>query len=587
MTYGALDDIQKNCHTVSQYGYRHSKLLQALSVLIYNKSVACSELLHENLPILFCSPSFVLKRRIPKHFPFLTLPGILTDEALEKRHFERFGWSVKRNLGPLQFVQDSTRVRELVKVSTSANAMIGFKAFINECKEWQFYVTYKSLPDIKAAFLNNHKASYVLLGLYTALFPGVPPVIACIIPHDNCFFLDDLRQWMDILISYWEKEKLPVIHAGSDYDSKNVNYIEYLAMGDLPDEKIIALDIPQWTVFARKANHHYLLNINGDGKHGLKLGRAQILHVDNLIASLWGALLQYFEDIRSNFSSNLTKNSVDPNDRQDVDEVMAILAEPARRLVYKESGNFALIVYTFICQSIYDVYYSSNSALPITRKIFLAGLVERVCLGWRTWISDHDHYTLSRNFWSSQFVKFLVLQSQSYTTRILIHRKYFPDFPFCSISDGSDHCEHYFQKLHQKYGTFSTKEICDESRIIAGEQEILSNTPGIQDPRHAHRQAHNFTMGSYPSFPLGSDLPAKQQVEKLYLKGREFGNDLLKWLGMEELLVTEQHWSKSLFPKWKSATKILLRQAIARKVNVIKQKKKRKRMKMEELKRKI
>ena len=106
-----------------------------------------------------------------------------------------------------------------------------------------------------------------------------------------------------------------MIHVGSDYDSKNLNYLEYLAMGDLPDEEIIALDIPQWTVFARKANHHYPLNINGDGKHGLKLGRAQILYVDKLIASPCGALLlQYFEDIRSNFSSGLTKKSVDPND---------------------------------------------------------------------------------------------------------------------------------------------------------------------------------------------------------------------------------------------------------------------------------
>ena len=68
--------------------------------------------------------------------------------------------------------------------------MIGYKAFINECKEWQFYVAYKSLPDIKTAFLNNHKASYVLLGLYTALFP----VIACFIPHKNRSSLDDLRQ---------------------------------------------------------------------------------------------------------------------------------------------------------------------------------------------------------------------------------------------------------------------------------------------------------------------------------------------------------------------------------------------------------
>ena len=116
-------------------------------------------------------------------------------------------------------------------------------------------------------------------------------MIACVIPHDNRFSLGDLRQWMDILSSYWEKEKLPVIHVGSDYDSKNLNYLEYLAMRDLPDEEIIALDNPQWTVFARMANHHCPLNINGDGKHDLKLGRAQILYVDKLTASPCGELL--------------------------------------------------------------------------------------------------------------------------------------------------------------------------------------------------------------------------------------------------------------------------------------------------------
>ena len=56
--------------------------------------------------MLLCSLSLVLKYCMPKHSPFLTLPGILTDEALVKGHFGRFGWSFKGNLGPSQFVQD-------------------------------------------------------------------------------------------------------------------------------------------------------------------------------------------------------------------------------------------------------------------------------------------------------------------------------------------------------------------------------------------------------------------------------------------------------------------------------------------------
>ena len=159
---------------------------------------------------------------------------------------------------------------------------------------------------------------------------------------------------------------------------------------------------------------------------------------------------------------------------------MSFFAEPARRLIYKDSEHLALACYTFMCRCIYDVYYSSNPSLPINRKIFLADLVEWLCLGWRTWIIDHKEYTLCRNFWSSQFVKFLLFQAQSFATRILFHKDYFPNFPFCATVDGSDHCEHCFQKLYQKYGTFSTKEMCDESRMVSGENEILCKTPGIK-----------------------------------------------------------------------------------------------------------
>ena len=81
---------------------------------------------------------------------------MLLDDTVVKNHFQQFGWCTEGKLGPLQFVQDSARVIELVN---STHAMIGFKAFKNECGEWQFYVKYDSLPDIKAAFLEMAKAS--------------------------------------------------------------------------------------------------------------------------------------------------------------------------------------------------------------------------------------------------------------------------------------------------------------------------------------------------------------------------------------------------------------------------------------------
>ena len=98
VTYETVDDIQKNCHAVSQYGCWHSELLQSLSVLIYNKSAVCAELLYSNLPMLFYSPSLILKRRLPKHSPYLTLSGLLLDDAVVKNHFQQFGWCIEGSL---------------------------------------------------------------------------------------------------------------------------------------------------------------------------------------------------------------------------------------------------------------------------------------------------------------------------------------------------------------------------------------------------------------------------------------------------------------------------------------------------------
>ena len=63
------------------------------------------------------------------HSPYLTLPGLLLDDAVVKNYFQQFGWCIEGKLGPLQF--DSTKARELVKALTSTNVMLGFKAFKN------------------------------------------------------------------------------------------------------------------------------------------------------------------------------------------------------------------------------------------------------------------------------------------------------------------------------------------------------------------------------------------------------------------------------------------------------------------------
>ena len=187
-----LDDIKKNAAALSKFGYRHSKVLQALSVLIFNRSQSCSRILNDALPLVFSSLSACRKQRKPKGTIITREPRIQVTKVVIFEHFESFGWVKDCKLGPIQLVHDSTRVRELVKTDTKSMRLIGFKARKTESGNWEFSIPYKSLSDIKVAFLDNKKANYVLLGLHTALAPGIPPITPCIIPHDNKFSMDDL-----------------------------------------------------------------------------------------------------------------------------------------------------------------------------------------------------------------------------------------------------------------------------------------------------------------------------------------------------------------------------------------------------------
>ena len=225
-----LSDSQQNALAVSKFGYRHSKVIQALSVLVYNRSQACSRISNSCLPFVFSSPSACKKIRKPEGTIPMKHPGIQQAKKMIAKHFKTYGWVRDNKIGPLQMVHDSTGVRELVKADTNSMTLIGFKGRKNAQGMWEFSIPYNSLSDInvafvdnKVAFVDNKKASYVLLGLYTPLGPGVPPVTACIIPHDNKFSLDDLKEWLKVMELYCKTENLPIAQIGSDFDSKNLH----------------------------------------------------------------------------------------------------------------------------------------------------------------------------------------------------------------------------------------------------------------------------------------------------------------------------------------------------------------------------
>ena len=93
--------------------------------------------------------------------------------------------------------------------------------------------------------------------------------------------------------------------------------------------------------------------------------------------------------------------------------------------------------------------------------------------------------------------------------------------------------------------------MCDETCIIASEQKLLSVVHGIKGIKHLPFSASRNCVG----YPLGKELPSKDYIEKLFEQGRKYGDILLDWLGMKQLLQLSNHWQHPLMPKWKSLDK--------------------------------
>ena len=186
-------------------------------------------------------------------------------------------------------------------------------------------------------------------------------------------------------------------------------------------------------------------------------------------------------------------------------------------------------MYTFFSRLIYDVYYSTHLSLS----------VERIFFCWCSWtfylglenVGDWPCHA----FPVKKFLLNRVCQIFYPVITKLCNKsaqEIFPRISLCTTFDGSDHCEHYIQKMTEKLDNYLTKEMCDQISIIAGENKMLAEILVILDKYHGQTgnvNCHNL--------PLGKNLPNKDQVEQLFKIGRRYGNVLIEWLEMKTLYI--------------------------------------------------
>lgn len=566
---GTLQAIECNLlKAKSQKGNRFvNKTLQDLSVVLLNKSPACLDILSANLPGIIPSPASAARYRNKLKSNLNTditgRCGIFNISSAYRNVCADLGWITSDGRpGPMQLCMDSSRFRELVKPSTSRHVVIGLAATKVD-DEWMFEYPYGDLvSDFVSLFKKTPKAGYALLGLLCALGPNLPPVPICVIPHNNKFTKEDLQEWYQLMQKQWTDADLPVIQLSTDCEQKNLNLMESILTQSSPgetDEKI-GLHIPGWFLFLNPSHGDLPMNVGLDPKHGLRTGRTQLLHYHKILVTPVGlATMQHYIHSADVDGAHMYPSMWDSSDRTNHEAAVEAAQEYNIRALYTagtmrnlelEDGSYTLpqqhmatVVHMHINKMLYDVY--ANKTMPIYDRVVKCGLVFMVAYGWRTWLLLSKEYTINKNFYSSPYIKFLLIQCQSFVNRLLIHMQHFRGLPFYPAVDGSDQCEKGFRDIKGKSGICSIKDVCDNLSNLVAVSCIRTQDTELKFPDDKKKESVKLDMQVF------HDLPATASaVHNAFCAGQKRGLTLLKLLQMHDTLESAGHLQTPLIPQW-------------------------------------
>ncbi len=290
--------------------------------------------------------------------------------------------------------------------------LVGFVAKRDIDGEWSFEQKVTNYLDIETAFEQLEKAKYVLIGLYQPMGPGLPPFLACIIPHNLKYSEKDFSEWVEKLQKDWIKASLPIVNESCDMDSKNLNRLLNLVK---KREGSLGLKIDRWFTYASKGPHNFYITGKGDPAHGLNLFRNQLLKLQKFVPTGKGIIsIQFIHELIKDGQCRAIEDWFNEHDRQNVQyslqmghpSVRRALLNIGNRKIQLESGeevaigqsNLPIVVYSFISETLYQVYYSLCDHFSIAERIKMLGAIEEIFISWRTYVLQCKKYTLKKNF---------------------------------------------------------------------------------------------------------------------------------------------------------------------------------------------
>ena len=598
------------CQNVGRHpkGKRFSPLTHSLAVFMFNTSPAALRIM-TSVSSFLPSASSAKRHRQAGAIRYGDGCGIYTEVAsVVRERFIAMGYYCLSKTGekiccPLQVAMDATAVREIIEPITAAGnkdsgcqtiTLVGFE-FVkcgtdsNSTYEYNITIDINAIDDLRAAFLQHRKAGYAFVGLYTALVPGLPHVLAFEIGTNNSHTAQDLSNWMVTLGSSWTlpskmsfsegtsssvAEILPVVAVGLDLESKKLNYVEKTMCTAPSDYGRRWLPNPLFGDFfswPSMGPHGLPLLCIPDPRHVINLGWHQLLKLDKALLAPFGVahlgkLLDILECQRKDPTAGIriVSHHFNPAYKQDKGLGMDLCSRPLfRALAASTAGEFhsnlALVVMLFLQSIVRDIYVSDSSSdsstFSLEKKIMLAGMGRYVLQYWRCSVvqmkkSGKGKVSLRHNFLSTPLQKGLYLLFEGVIHRVRIQRTFFPNVPISFTECGSQCVESFFRRCRQvSGGSLTVLGLLNTAKTEYSAADFLTAFPDITSNNKSKCPSEEELQSYLTSSPgeCGIEFPDERLISIFCGEGKAAAQAVCELLGMKELLSSELWENPSIF----------------------------------------
>jgi hypothetical protein len=214
----------------------------------------------------------------------------------------------------------------------------------------------------------------------------------------------------------------------------------------------------------------------------------------------------------------------------------------AVRKAFREMGHFGTAVYCWVGALIKAAMFDRKLPILVRFEYFCKAVI--FIRYWHAWMKASKMSCAC--FISAQLHIDMLLAFSSFVHRMLMHRDFFPDLPFCIWLDGSDQQERFFSEARgfvRGMADFDVVQLLSVIKRFHAMYRYLS-LPNVRSvlPAVITKMGYNRSLYEHASNPPCQSYPTDAELEATYLKCVAEIKPFVEELGMRPALENVGDW---------------------------------------------